>query len=181
MKRIVDVLLAGVLVMGLPAVVRAQAPEQKSFEELQAAGVLKPGMAVTVETNAGRLKGWIGDVSGRTLRVENTHGSRIIDQATVRRIERRDSVARGTLSGLGIGLGAMFVIDRALCTQDPECSTYAALYVGLPVLGGSVVAGALIGRSLSKTVYTAPDGRLTVSVSPTVSAKQQGGMLAVAF
>lgn len=181
MKRIVKVLLAGVLAMGLPAVVRAQAPEQRSFEELQSAGVLKPGMAVTVETTGGRLKGWIGDVSGSTLRVENTHGSKIIDQDSVRKIERRDSVARGTLIGLGVGLGAMFVIDRALCTQDPECSTYAALYVGLPALGGSVVAGTLIGRSLSKTVYTAPDGRLAVSVAPVVSSKQQGGIVAVAF
>ena len=40
MKRIVEVLLA-VLLVGVPAVVRAQAPEQKSFEELRSAGVLK--------------------------------------------------------------------------------------------------------------------------------------------
>lgn len=180
MKRIVEVLLA-VLLVGVPAVVRAQASEQKSFEELQSAGVLKPGMAVIVETRDGRLKGWIGDVSGSTLRVENTHGSKTVDQASVRKIERRDSAARGTLIGLGIGLGAMFAIDRALCTGDPECSTYATLYVGLPVLGGSVVAGTLIGRSLSKTIYTAPDGRLAVSVAPVASSKQQGGIVAFSF
>ena len=82
-------------------------------------------------------------------------------------VKRHDAISDGAWIGLAIGVGTMLIANRAMCNNDPECGAIVNVYVGLPAIGVGALAGALIDRSRTETVFQSRTGALAhLTIAP---------------
>ncbi len=131
-----------------------------SFDDLRASGLMKQGDAVDVtDANGQRVKGRIADLGATSLGLLTGSTRRDFSEMAVSKIDRRDSLANGTLIGLGVGAAIGLVSVHSLCDlPDPECSAIVTLVIVLPEIAGGAILGAFVDELIRKTVYLAPGG-----------------------
>ena len=113
-------------------------------------------------------------------------GSQTIEmrEADISRIQRRDSVQDGLWLGFGAGVAAAWVAPHFFCNlPDPECAAPVFAAVGLPLIAGGTVAGALIDGAIKKTVFQFGGRRDTVRlhVSPVLGGRRAGALATIQF
>jgi hypothetical protein len=165
--------------MAIPTAAGAQTSVQ-SFDQLQQ--VLKAGQTVVVtDTNGRETKGKVRDVSASSLVILSS-ATRTFAEPAVLIIRRTDSLANGTLIGLGIGAAVGFLGMASTYHQDTE-AVYFWFYIGSwlsPAAGAALGAIADHARG-NELVYIAPTraGAGKVTVSPLFSKRAAG--LSVSF
>jgi len=182
MIRISPILLTlFILTRSVPAF--AQAP---SFSELRDSGEIQNGRTVYVTDGTGeRVKGAVQDLSGTSLTlITGRNQLRTFQPSNVARIQRSDSVANGLLIGLAGGLAGAVIARSSLCDlPDSECEVIVNAVVGLPMIIGGGVIGAVTDMLIRKTIFmgstASPSAR--IGISPLVSTSRRGVSVSLAF
>ena len=175
---------AYVVLLMISAPALAQTPAG-SFEQLIADGALKPHQTVHVTDIWGhRVKGRLFELRAGSLVL--TQGSQTIEmkEADVARIHRRDSVQDGLWLGFGAGVAAAWVAPHSFCdSPDPECEAIVFAAIGLPLIAGGTVAGALIDAAIKKTVFQFGGRRdnVRMQVSPVIGGGRAGALAMIRF
>ena len=176
--------LAALLTVLLPALAAAQEPV-KSFDSLNTR--LKVGDTVWVTDAQGReVKGRITSFAADSMGIY-ADGARTFRAVEVRLVEnrRRDSLANGTLVGLGVGFGVGAGLTYAACSGD-ECSWGGAAAFALLITGAGAGGGALVDALIPgkrQVVYRAPGAgpAARLSIAPMITRHTRGVAVTVAF
>ena len=175
---------AYVILLMISAPALAQTPAG-SFEQLVADGTIKPHQTVHVTDVWGhRVKGRLFEL--RSGSVVLMQGSQTIEikEADVSRIQRRDSVQDGLWLGFAAGVAAAWVAPHYSCdSPDPECEAIVFAAIGLPLIAGGTVAGALIDATIKKTVFQFGGRRDTIrmQLSPVLGSRRAGALATIRF
>lgn len=105
-----------------------------------------------------------------------------LNDTDVTRVTRIDSTRDGALKGFFTGFTP---VALTLCAQDDAFACEVGVILAGPMMGGlGAIVGAVIDGMRNKTVYrpgTAAGGRVTMSISPVLSAKTTGASLSLQF
>ena len=176
--------LATLLVALLPALAASQEPV-KSFDQLNTR--LKPGDTVWVTDAQGReVKGRITSFAPDSMGIDGD-GARTFKAVEVRLVENRrhDSLANGTLVGLGVGFGVGAGLTYAACSGD-ECSWGGAAALVLLVTGAGAGVGAGVDAAMPgrrQVVYRAGGAGVStrLSLAPVITPRTKGVALSYSF
>lgn len=158
-----------------PLETMAEEPIERSLQELLSAGRLGPGDTVYVTRTVGRrsVRGTVEDLSPSALTLTDGQIKWTLPEEQILSVERRDSVANGIWTGLGLALLPICAYSRS-----SEQASYQMLYYGGPLLAGAALVGGLVDSSIRETLYRAP-GRRRTRLSSTVLNGGFGGSLSL--
>ena len=182
MARISPILLTlFILTFPVPAIA-----QDTSFSELRDSGEIQKGQTIYVTDGTGeRVKGAVQDLSRTSLTViTGRNQSRTFQPSNVARIQRSDSVANGLLIGLAGGVAGAFIARNSICDlPDSECEVIVNAVVGLPIVIGGGVIGAVTDMLIKKTIFTGSSWSRSarIGVSPLVSRSRRGVSMVLAF
>lgn len=169
-------MLAALMIL-IPAAAVAQT-SATSFEELRL--LVKAGQAVIVtDSNGHRISGRIGRVSASSLELSGRE-ARTFDEAGIREIRARDSLANGAIAGTAVGIGAGVAIVAALCSDGPGCGPATKVMLGAAGIGAA--AGIALDAALGHEVlYRSRLRGRSLTMAPIASRDQRGILLSVRF
>lgn len=166
-----------------------------SFPEL--ARLLKPGTVIRVTDVSGRTtKGRLGQLSPSSLELLRPSGGRgdrdvprgpqVFAEADIQSVEleRRDSLANGTLIGLAVGglgglLGGAANCGNYSCQAGPVAAAFGALFGGIGAGVGALTDLAINERT---SIYQAPRQRsANARMSLVMSDSAVGALVSVRF
>lgn len=169
-----------VLLAMLGAASVAEAQVAGSLDELLQSGELQFGDEIFVTDVSGRrIKTRIRGVSAIALSVTEGRNTRTLRDTDVSKIERWDSVANGSLYGLGIGFAAMLGTCRLESSSSGDFC-YRASYLFYPGLAVGALVGGIVDARLTKTILQKP-GSARVAVSPMLAKKGLGARISLTW
>ena len=175
---------AYVLLLMISAPALAQTPAG-SFEQLIADRTIKPHQTVHVTDVWGhRVKGRLFELRPGSVVLMQGSQTIEINEADVSRIQRRDSVQNGLWLGFGAGVAAAWGAPHFFCDlPDDECAAIVFAAIGLPLIAGGTVAGALIDATMKKTVFQFGGRRDTIrmQLSPVLGGRRAGALATIRF
>ena len=140
---------------------------------------VKPGTRIWVVTSDGSERsGTLQSLTPADLALVGDDGGRVVmPWSGVRRIDRKDPVLSGLVTGAVVGfagtLGVLFFSDYFSRADEAEDITrafgYAAMYAGF-----GAVAGALLDAKLGQRQVIYRSGSTTVSMAPLVAGRGAG-------
>jgi hypothetical protein len=176
------------IMIAVSSVVGAQTITQ-SFDDLQRILKVNQQIVVTDETGE-KTKGRVASVSDSSLTLHvkatkrNPQGTRTFTDNTVATIAPVDSVADGTLIGLGAGVAAAWGFLRSNCGAEgfsTECGGIAGPIGTLIFVPAGAVAGTLIDRAMGNRPFYVSRGTRFLTVSPWMGARSGGLAISLGF
>lgn len=165
----------------------------RSFEEMQARGLLKVGDAATVQETSGEtFRGIVAelDADALTLRMDRSQSrtDRVFVEAEVRHIRRAGSHAMA-IAGF-VGAAAAFGITATAAARYGGnegvgfCRSCLVEWSMITVPIGAAI-GALVGLAIDlsqvKTVYARASGSASFSIAPVITSRTVGGVASIRF
>ena len=179
MRRAVSC-LAAVLVWSAASPAGAQ-EGSGSFEELLRTGKLRLGDSVYVTDDTGeRIEGEVNNFSPTSLELRDGGDRWSLPIASIRRIERQDSVVNEILIGLGVAYATWAGACHLEVRAHGGDTCYVTLYTFVPGLATGAYYGWKLDASRHATIYAAP-GSARLTVAPLVSKGRWGMQTSVTW